>query len=246
MSAKRVMATESESGGACAASSSMQPGGRACRSYATTSAGTTTSTRCSSTRDRRSGPTEGRDDDHRRLRREEVRHPGGCVEGRRHGDAEVGQRPLRRPARLDLADGRHHRLDEVSRGGRRLHHVHAHAGADELVVQDHRRVPRRRPLQHEADHAAAAEGALRSREERGAVSGELHPDRVRLEGELRAAQLLLAGKIDAKKAAAASEQVAAADPPHEPRPDRELRHVGEVVQVGDPTGRSRRVPGSLA
>ena len=55
----------------------------------------------------------------------------GVVEGRRDGDAEVGQRPVCRPARLDVADGRHHGLDEVPRGRRRLHHVHAHAGADD-------------------------------------------------------------------------------------------------------------------
>ena len=78
-----------------------------------------------------------------------------------------------------------------------------------LVVQDDRRVPGRRPLQHEADHAAAAEGAVRPREERVAVPRELHPDGVRREGELRASRSSCsAGKIDAKQAAAASEQIA--------------------------------------
>ena len=40
----------------------------------------------------------------------------GVAKARRDGDAEVGQRPVRGQARLDLADRRHHRVDEVPRG----------------------------------------------------------------------------------------------------------------------------------
>ena len=54
-----------------------------------------------------------------------------------------------------------------------------------VLVQDHGRVPGRRPLQHEAHHAAAAEGPVRPREATVSVPRELHPDRARLEGELR-------------------------------------------------------------
>ena len=119
------------------------------------------------------------------------------------------------------------------------------------VVQDHRRVPGRRPLQHEADHAAAAEGALRPREERARRTSRTssRPSSTRRRTS-RESQLLLGGKIDAQEGGGRDGEDRAADPPDAAEADRELRHVGAVVQVDERTSSAvpdvERPPGTVA
>ena len=120
-----------------------------------------------------------------------------------------GNGPYAGQARLDLADRGHHRVDEVPRGGGGLHHVHAHPGAAGGLVQDHGCLPGRQPVQHEADHAAAAEGAVQPRQERLSVPGELHPAGAGCEGLLRPVPARCSAAAPrAAKAAAATEKVA--------------------------------------
>ena len=138
---------------------------------------------------------------------------------------------VRRQARLDLADGRHHRLDEVPRGGGRLHHVHAHPGAAGSVVQDDRGVPGRQSVQHEPDHPAAAEGAVRPREEGLSIPGELHPAGARFEGLLRTVPARARRQHDGPEGGRGDREGRAADPADAAEDDGELQDMVCLVPV---------------
>ena len=90
-------------------------------------------------------------------------------------------------------------------------------------------LPGRRPVQHEADHAAAAEGAVRPREATASPYLEnFIPTELDSEGNFAEAQLLLGGQ---DRRAAGGRQVPAdrdADPDHRRQGDRQLRALGEV------------------
>src|SRR4029453_8093864 len=162
----------------------------------------------------------------------------------------MGPRALRWQTRLDLADGRDHRLDEVSGGGGRLHHVHAPPRADEGVEQDPWRLPCRRSLQREPDHDPTAEVAVRPREEWRAVPRELHPDGARLEGELRPGAAPARRQYGCQRGGPGDREDRAADSPHSAEADRELQEVVRLVPLdGDastPSGAPAREPPGAA
>ena len=173
------------------------------------------------------------DDGLGRLGREEVRQAGRRRKARRDGDAQVGQWPVRRQARLDLADRR------ASRRGRRTPSISA-----DFIMFMH--TPERMAAWFKTTGAFPADNRFNTKlitlpqqkvlfnlvKNGSPYLENFIPPELDAKAFFAQAQLLLGGNTDAAKAAAATEKVAQRIRLDAAEADGELQDVVSLVPLG--------------